>query len=152
MLYYRDKFFNQALDEEKNIITRYEKGNLLGEGSFGKVYEGFDKDQGNIFAIKEIDLKKINIKDKNISNKINSFELEIQILKNLSHKNIIKYFGTRKNEETFHIFLELCVGGSIQKMIDEYNCLNESLIKKFTRETLYGLEYLHANNVIHRGK
>jgi len=96
-------------------------------------------------------LSKVNINDKFINSKISSFELEIQILSKLSHKNIIKYYGTQRTDETFCIFLELCVGGSLQKMIEDYNCLNENLIKKYIKQILEGLEYLHANNVIHRG-
>jgi len=123
----------------------------LGEGSFGKVYEGFDQDLGHVFAVKEIDISKVNKNDKFMISKISSFELEIQILSKLSHKNIIKYYGTQRSDDYFHIFLELCIGGSLQKMIDDYNCLNEILIKKYIKQILEGLEYLHANNVIHQG-
>lgn len=43
-------------------ITRYQKGELLGEGSFGKVYKVFEEEGGQIFAMKEIDLKNITAK------------------------------------------------------------------------------------------
>lgn len=68
----------------------------------------------------------------------------------MNHKNIIKYYGTNRTKENFHIFLEFCVGGSIARMLDVYKFFTENVIKKYTRQILEGLEYLHANNVIHR--
>ena len=124
---------------------------MLGEGSFGKVYEGFDEERGKVMAIKEIDLKMINQSNKIIDSKISSFVKEIEILSKLNHKNIIKYYGTKRSKHYFHIFLELCVGGSIQKMLEQYACFTEGVIRKYTKQILEGLEYLHSHNVIHRG-
>jgi serine/threonine protein kinase len=36
---------------------------MIGEGAFGKVYQGFEEDTGQIIAIKEINLKKISGKN-----------------------------------------------------------------------------------------
>ena len=99
-------------------ITRYQKGELLGEGSFGKVFKVFEEDGGQIFAMKEIDLKRITEKHLEVNKfdnkkRIKSFELEIDILSKLQHKNIIKYFGTYRNNETLAIFLDYCIGKNI---------------------------------------
>jgi serine/threonine protein kinase len=133
------------------VIISYKKGELIGEGSYGKVYKGFDEDHGDLFAIKEIDFR--NISSNNyIEAKINSFRSEIEILSRISHKNIVRYYGTNYNKEVFHIFLELCNGGSIAKMLEVYKFFTENVIKVYTRQILEGLEYLHAHNIIHRGK
>ncbi len=47
----------------KRKIIRFKKGELIGEGAFGKVYQGFDEDTGQIIAIKEINFRKINSKN-----------------------------------------------------------------------------------------
>lgn len=128
---------------------------MIGEGSFGRVYQGFDGDEGQIIAIKEIDMNKIN--GKNLE-KIKSFEQEIEILSKLHNKNIIKYYGTCRTKDNLNIFLEYCIGkhlfyigGSIAKMLEIYGKFKENLIKKYTKQILEGLEYLHAHNIIHRG-
>jgi serine/threonine protein kinase len=131
------------------IKFSYKKGNLLGEGSYGRVYQGFDEDIGQMIAIKEIDIKRL-VNSKSLDEKISSFQSEIDILSKLNHKNIVKYFGTKRTEEHFHILLEYCVGGSIAKMLEVYKIFSENVIKKYTRQMLEGLEYLHAHNVIHR--
>ena len=49
-----------------------------------------------------------------------------------------------------HILLEYCIGGSIAKLLDQFHCLSEKVIKNYTIQILEGLEYLHFHNVIHR--
>lgn len=36
-------------------------------------------------------------------------------------------------------------------MLEIYKSFHENVIKKYTKQILEGLEYLHAHNVIHRG-
>jgi serine/threonine protein kinase len=135
-------------------IKKYKKGNLIGEGSFGKVYQGFDEELGCIIAIKEIELNFTftNLKNDYIEKKISSFEQEINILSRLNHKNIIRYLGTNRTDKNFHIFLDICIGGSISKMLQDYGAFSEIIIKLYTKQILEGLEYLHSYNIIHRGK
>ena len=44
------------------VTFRYRKGQVIGEGAYGKVYEGFDEDEGKVIAIKEIPLDKLTTK------------------------------------------------------------------------------------------
>ncbi|KAJ6866086.1 hypothetical protein NC652_037582 [Populus alba x Populus x berolinensis] len=79
-------------------ITNWEKGGLIGKGSFGSVYKG-SNEKGSFFAVKEVSL----------SNKksLGLLRNEIAILKRLDHENIIQYYGTDKDEEMLYMFLEL---------------------------------------------
>ena len=52
---------------ESKKINRYQKGELLGEGSFGKVYKVFEEDGGQIFAIKEIEIKNLGGKNMEVN-------------------------------------------------------------------------------------
>lgn len=93
---------------QERKISKYKKGELIGEGSYGKVYQAFDEEVGQLIAVKEIDIRKISYKM--VDSKISSFEQEIKILSRLNHKNIIKYYSTKRTREYFHIFLEFCIG------------------------------------------
>jgi serine/threonine protein kinase len=120
---------------------------MIGEGAFGKVYQGFDEEQGRLIAIKELDLAKVN--KKNIID-MSELELEINILSKLYHKNIVKYYGVVRSQESINIILEYCIGGSVAKILETYKNLPESIIRKYTQQILEGLEYLHSHNIIHR--
>ncbi|KAL3567444.1 hypothetical protein D5086_030095 [Populus alba] len=121
-------------------ITNWEKGDLIGKGSFGSVYEG-SNEKGSFFAVKEVSL----------SNKNNLGLLwnEIAILKRLDHENIILYYGTDEDEEKLYMFLELVSHGTLEQAYK--NCpFKESQVSHYTRQILQGLKYLHGCNVIHR--
>jgi len=78
-------------------------------------------------------------------------ELEIEILKQLKHENIVTYIGTQKNQNKLLIFLEYLSGGSISSLLKKFGKLNETIIRLYTTQILKGLEYLHYKNVMHRG-
>ena len=48
------------------------------------------------------------------------------------------------------IFLEHMPGGSIAELVSRFGKLDESVIRKYTREVLEGLIYLHDKGIIHR--
>ena len=146
----------KILEDEKNLnlekikIRRYKIGNLIGQGSYGKVYEALDEERGQLIAVKVIDKKRLNSFSSNSNSSISSIESEIEILSKLNHKNIIKYYGSLQSKNHLKIFLEYCEGGSIAKMLLNYKSFTENIIRKYTKEMLEGLEYLHAHNIIHR--
>ena len=127
-------------------LYRFKRGKLLGAGSFGTVYLALNIDNGSTIALKQIPLVSLNTKMK-----LEVLEREIEVLGRMNHPNIVKYLGCTKDKENFSIVLEYIPGGSISTIIEKYGKLNESIIKKYTRQILEGLEYLHAHNIIHRG-
>ena len=70
-------------------------------------------------------------------------------MRTLHHPNIVKYLGTQKDKEHLNIFLEYVSGDSLEKIYKTFP-LNENIVRVYTKQILEGLEYLHANNVIHR--
>ncbi|XP_073361070.1 mitogen-activated protein kinase kinase kinase ANP1 isoform X2 [Aegilops tauschii subsp. strangulata] len=80
---------------------------------------------------------------------IRELEEEVKLLKNLSHPNIVRYLGTVREEDTLNILLEFVPGGSIQSLLGKLGSFPE-VNRKYTRQILQGLEYLHSNAIIHR--
>ncbi|KAL5777049.1 hypothetical protein ACOSP7_009975 [Xanthoceras sorbifolium] len=129
----------------KKNITYWEKGELLGRGSFGSVYEGIS-DDGFFFAVKEVSLLDQGSQGKQ---SIYQLEQEIALLSQFEHENIVQYYGTDKDESKLYIFLELVTKGSLQNLYQRYN-LRDSQVSAYTRQILHGLKYLHDRNVVHR--
>ncbi|MBA0612781.1 hypothetical protein Godav_013342 [Gossypium davidsonii] len=129
----------------KRTITYWEKGELLGSGSFGSVYEGIS-DDGFFFAVKEVSLLDQGSQGKQ---SVIQLEHEIALLSQFEHENIVQYYGTDKDQSKLYIFLELVTKGSLLKLYQRYH-LRDSQVSAYTRQILHGLKYLHDRNVVHR--
>lgn len=130
----------------KPAFSSWQKGCVLGKGSFGTVYECFT-DDGFFFAVKEVSL----LDDGSSQGKQSIYQLqqEISLLSQFQHENIVRYYGSDKNESTLFIFLELVTKGSLASLYRSYH-LNDSQVSAYTRQILNGLKYLHERDVVHR--
>ncbi|XP_044412849.1 mitogen-activated protein kinase kinase kinase ANP1 isoform X3 [Triticum aestivum] len=61
-----------------------------------------------------------------------------------------RYLGTVREEDTLNILLEFVPGGSIQSLLEKLGSFPEAVIRKYTKQILQGLEYLHSNAIIRR--
>ncbi|KAL8482045.1 hypothetical protein ACS0TY_028263 [Phlomoides rotata] len=129
----------------KRVISAWQKGGLLGSGSFGSVYEGI-ADDGFFFAVKEVSLLHQGNEGKQ---QIMQLEHEIDILRQFQHENIVQYYGTAKDESHLYIFLELVNQGSLLSLYRRYT-LRDPVVSGYTRQILHGLKYLHDRNMMHR--
>ncbi|KAI4990688.1 hypothetical protein ZWY2020_039059 [Hordeum vulgare] len=129
---------------------RWRKGEMIGSGAFGQVYLGMNLDTGELLAVKQVLIGSTNATREKAQAHIRELEEEVKLLKNLSHPNIVRYLGTVREEGTLNILLEFVPGGSIQSLLGKLGSFPEAVIRKYTRQILQGLEYLHSNAIIHR--
>ncbi|KAD7477956.1 hypothetical protein E3N88_01092 [Mikania micrantha] len=127
--------------------SKWKKGRLLGRGTFGHVYLGFNSENGQMSAIKEV---KVVADDPSSKECLKQLNQEITLLSHLSHPNIVQYYGSELGEETLSVYLEYVSGGSIHKLLQEYGPFREPVIQNYTRQVLSGLAYLHGRNTVHR--
>jgi len=105
-----------------------------------------NQSNGELMAIKQVEFKDNGKADKFVQ----SLKQEIDILKDLHHKNIVQYYGSQSDEKYFDIFLEYVPGGSILSLLNNYGAFEELLIKNFIRQVLEGVSYLHEKGIVHR--
>jgi len=124
-------------------------GKLLGQGAFGRVYLCYDVDTGRELAVKQV---QFDPDSPETSKEVNALECEIQLLKNLLHERIVQYYGCLRDpqEKTLSIFMEYMPGGSIKDQLKAYGALTENVTRKYTRQILEGVHYLHSNMIVHR--
>ncbi|KAK3143999.1 hypothetical protein QOZ80_4AG0307610 [Eleusine coracana subsp. coracana] len=127
--------------------SRWKKGKLIGRGTFGHVYVGFNSDSGEMCAMKEVTLFLDDSKSKESAKQLGQ---EISLLSRLRHPNIVQYYGSDTVDNKLYIYLEYVSGGSIHKLLQEYGQLGEPAIRSYTQQILSGLAYLHAKNTVHR--
>ncbi|CAA3031481.1 mitogen-activated protein kinase kinase kinase NPK1-like isoform X2 [Olea europaea var. sylvestris] len=143
----------EAVEMEENVEQplpiRWRKGELIGYGAFGRVYMGMNLDSGELLAVKEVAIA-VNSASKKTQDQITELEKEVNLLKNLSHPNIVRYLGTAREEDSLNILLEFVPGGSISSLLGKFGSFPESVIRMYTKQLLFGLEYLHQNKIMHR--
>ncbi|KZV24342.1 mitogen-activated protein kinase kinase kinase YODA-like [Dorcoceras hygrometricum] len=127
--------------------SKWRKGRLLGRGTFGHVYLGFNSENGQMCAIKEV---RVVSDDRSSKESLRQLNQEITLLSQLSHPNVVQYYGSDLNEERLSVYLEYVSGGSIHKLLQEYGAFGEPVIQNYTRQILSGLSYLHGTNTVHR--
>ncbi len=133
--------------EEDEKLRRYEKISFLGEGQFATVYKAKDIETEAIVAVKKIKLgSRLEAKDG-----INRTALrEIKLLQELHNDNVIALrdvFGHKSNVSLVMDFMDTDLEVIIK---DSKVVLSPADIKAYTLQTLKGLEYLHANWILHR--
>jgi serine/threonine protein kinase len=86
---------------------------------------------------------------------------EIEVLNKLHHENVIKYFSSDVKNQIYYIKMEYCQYGDLYSILKDYkmndfklrnmfNGFEGSFIRKFLKDTVNSLEYLHSLNIIHR--
>jgi serine/threonine protein kinase len=144
---------NQPMEAQTNLSSfrkiNWQKGELLGVGAFGRVYMALDVDTGGLLAVKQVTLAG-NPQDAKFVEQMRALETEITLLSPLSHENIVQCFGCDRDGDELNIFLELVPGGSITSLLQKFGPFPEAMCSVYTRQLLSGLEYLHANRIIHR--
>ncbi|XP_027339848.1 mitogen-activated protein kinase kinase kinase 3-like [Abrus precatorius] len=138
---------NGLLENTTGNLSKWKKGKLLGRGTFGHVYLGFNSENGQMCAIKEVRVVSDDQTSKECLRQLNQ---EINLLNQLSHPNIVQYYGSEPVEESLYVYLEYVSGGSIHKLLQEYGAFKEPVIQNYTRQIVSGLAYLHGRNTVHR--
>lgn len=81
---------------------------------------------------------------------VRALESEISLLKNLNHDRIVQYIGSETKQNVLSIFIEYLPGGSIKDELHNYGALTENVTRKYTRQILEGVAYLHDQYIVHR--
>lgn len=133
--------------------SKWMKGALIGQGSFGSVYLALHAVTGELLAVKQVETPSPGANSQSDSRKksmIEALKREISLLRDLRHPNIVQYLGCGSSADYLNIFLEYVPGGSVQTMLNSYGALPEPLVRSFVRQILNGLSYLHNRDIIHR--
>ena len=128
---------------ERTVLGNYILLNKsIGRGAFSKIYAGY-----TLFSNKDVAIKRI----KNSKYKKNSklLDREIEIMKSLSHPNIIRLFDVIRERHTIFIIMEMCENGDFSKFLNN-RPLKEKHAHRFLHQITNGLKYLHKHKIVHR--
>ncbi|CAH3817389.1 unnamed protein product [Pieris brassicae] len=131
------------------LVGKYVMGDILGEGSYGKVKEMLDSETLCRRAVKILKKRKL----RRIPNGEQNVQREIQLLRILRHKNVIELVDVMYNDEKqkMYLVMEFCVG-VLQDMLESSpgKKFPQHQAHEYFTQLLDGLEYLHGQGVVHK--
>ena len=118
----------------------------LGGGGMGTVYRCHNRDATRIqAAIKVLDTRLAD------SGEVRRrFVREAELLFELDHPHIVKYYETYDDTKYIYLVMELCTGGELFSRIISGNHVDERQASTWFRYLLKALTHLHQQNIFHR--
>ncbi|XP_073157336.1 uncharacterized protein [Henckelia pumila] len=155
---------SQAFSLPSYYQSMYEELNIIGKGGYGRVFECRHKLDGMRYAVKKIMFNEDN-EDQVIR--------EVKIMAQLHHPNIIRYHqawieegceipstddsshgsshdtdNSNQPTKTLYVAMEFCYG-TLEEVI-ENEVLDPETIRKYFRQMVQGLAYMHKKGIVHR--
>ncbi|XP_074116972.1 mitogen-activated protein kinase kinase kinase 3 isoform X3 [Sminthopsis crassicaudata] len=129
---------NALTVQERSVPTKspsapinWRRGKLLGQGAFGRVYLCYDVDTGRELASKQVQFDP----DSPETSKAHGDSWKTRLS---------GYMGTTGLPSL------IPQEGSVKDQLKAYGALTESVTRKYTRQILEGVSYLHSNMIVHR--
>lgn len=125
----------------------YSAARVIGNGSFGVVFQATVRETGETVAIKKV------LQDKRYKNR------ELQIMRMLDHTNIVKlkhcfYSSGEKPDEVYLNLVLEYIPETVYRISKHYSKVTASIpaifIKLYVYQLLRSLAYIHSSNVTHR--
>ncbi|KAF2666988.1 Pkinase-domain-containing protein [Microthyrium microscopicum] len=137
---------------QRQPTFKWVRGQLIGKGTFGRVYLGMNIATGEFLAVKQVEVnpKAAGQEKERLKEMVRSLDNEIDFMEPLEHPNIVSYLGCERKEFSISIFLEYIPGGSIGSVLRKHGKFPEEIVSSLTRQCLKGLAYLHDEGILHR--
>jgi len=138
---YKEKYSKMPPVQIKKV---YSIGSKLGTGGFAVVRKCKRRSDGLVFALKVINKKNLDKDDLVI------LESEVNIMRQVSHPNIIKMYDIFDSRSKMCLVLDLMEGGELFDRIIEKGHFSEKDASISFVQMVDALGYLHENHIVHR--
>ncbi|XP_039351749.1 serine/threonine-protein kinase 36 isoform X1 [Mauremys reevesii] len=124
-------------------MEKYHVLEMIGEGSFGRVYKGRRKYSAQVVALKFI--PKVGRSEKELKN----LQREIEIMRGLHHPNIVQMLDSFETDKEVVVVTDYAEGELFQILEDDGN-LPEEQVQDIASQLVSALYYLHSHRILHR--
>ncbi|OQS55717.1 KIN1 [Ecytonucleospora hepatopenaei] len=139
-----DFFLKRTVDfVENQKLGKYTLLKTLGKGSSAKVVKAVDTETNGTVAIKIVERTPKNLSDSRIFR-------EILIGSLLDHPHIVKLYDFYFNDKFFFLIFENVEGKQLYDVVLKKGALSEEDARKYFRQMVSAIDYLHRNSIVHR--
>ena len=129
----------------EEVLDVYELLTKLGEGNYACVWKARERKTNAVFAMKVVDKNKLK---SHLEREM--LQVEILLLKQLDHPNLIKCYNVMETYTQFYIALTLFDGEDLFSAVSQSGSFTEADARNILKQTLIALKYLHGLNIAHR--
>jgi serine/threonine-protein kinase ULK/ATG1 len=115
----------------------------LGSGSFAVVWKARHALTGQVAAVKEINLARLNAKLRQ------SLDSEVSILRRISHANVVQLFDVVEAQGKLFLIMEFCAGGDLSQRLRAAGALPEPAARRLLQQLAAGLRELWTQQLVH---
>ena len=133
------------ISNSKLSIDDFSSLSVIGKGSYAKVVLVKKKDNGELYAMKI--LKKENVERRKQEKHVKT---ERDVLINIEHPFVIKFFYSFQNDRKLYFALEYCAGGELFNLLQKKRRFSEDQAKFYAAQMVLALEHLHDKDIIYR--
>ncbi|ETV88758.1 CAMKK/CAMKK-META protein kinase, variant 1 [Aphanomyces astaci] len=135
----------------ETVVNKYVIKGELGKGSFGTVKLCANEEDGQLYAVKIMHKTFVQRMANREDSLQDALRREVAIMKKLDHRNVVRLVEVIDDPSSQKVYL-------VQEYIEKGNLaevaggapLPEALARKYLRDMLCGLQYLHFHKVVHR--
>lgn len=140
------KFVKEAGDIElKDLLSKYDVLEKIGEGGMGIVYKANQKSMNRIVALKILS-PKYSSKDRYVI----QFIKEARAAGALNHPNIIQVHDVGTENDIHYFSMELIEGATCMQILKEQGVFKVGEALEIIRQIAKALEYAHGQRLIHQ--
>ncbi|CAM9527333.1 unnamed protein product, partial [Phaeothamnion confervicola] len=123
---------------------RWKLGERIARGSFATVHCGLNEATGELIAVKVVPVPACE-------RGVRELYREVSLMRRLAHPHVVAYLGAEVCAAEGHlcIFQEYMAGGSLLSLLRRFGPFCEDMARRYLRQALRGLRYLHAHAVAH---
>lgn len=145
------KLVKQRLKNGQKVVNKYIIKGDLGKGTFGRVKLCQSEEDNKLYAVKIMHktfVQRMAGKEDQLQDVLRR---EVAIMKKLNHRNVVKLVEVIDDPSSEKMYLvQEYVQHNLMDEVTRANGLNEEVARKYMRDLLSGLHYLHFHKVIHR--
>ena len=128
------------------IANRYEIKSILGAGGAGVVYKAFDRELGEIVALKTLHADTVA----HDPAAIERLKSEIRLARRISHRGVVRTYDLGASDGMYFLTMEYVSGTTLSELLDRDRRLPTSAVFPIAKQLARALSVAHEQGIVHR--